>query len=116
GSSTCPGKAMAFRISVNFCPPVTQSGNSGGDASVLRSAVTLGPNPAGSSIRLQYAGNARRLTVEVRDAVGRTAIAANSFTGSGITLQTAALLPGTYYAVLSDPATGTQVSLLFVKQ
>ncbi|RYY84667.1 MAG: T9SS type A sorting domain-containing protein [Chitinophagaceae bacterium] len=113
GPGGCAGGSTGSFILVNDCG--TQPAGTGGDANTLRSALSVGPNPAIGDIRLTYSGNARRLTVEVRDANGQTAIAAQQINSNFITLNTGRLFAGSYFAVVTDVATGVQTSVPFVK-
>jgi hypothetical protein len=117
GSSTCPGKALSFRIAVNYCGPITHAGDHSGDDATGRMGlqVTVGPNPARSTIRVSYNGHAQRLSVELRDAYGRPAIGSQPFNGSSTTLNIETLRPGSYFVVITDPVSGTQITKGFVK-
>jgi uncharacterized delta-60 repeat protein len=117
GSSTCPGKATSFRMTINYCGPVTHAGDySGHDATGrMGMQVTVGPNPARHMIRIAYTGNAQRLLVEIRDAFGRPATGAQVFNGDTKDINIEALRPGSYFVVITDAVSGTQVSKGFVK-
>ncbi|TCZ63463.1 delta-60 repeat domain-containing protein [Flaviaesturariibacter aridisoli] len=116
GSSTCPGKLIAFRITVNPCGTITQSGNTGGGAQTLRTALTLSPNPvSGDVLRVGYNGSAKRLTVEVRNANGTTLLKGLQLKGASASVFVGLLHPGTYHLVVGDEESGVQTTLPFVK-
>ncbi|RYY85969.1 MAG: hypothetical protein EOO15_15665 [Chitinophagaceae bacterium] len=115
GTTNCPGKGISFRVTVNACPPVAQPVAPGDGNGTLRSQLQAGPVPARSFLRISYTGKASRLSVEIRDNTGRPVQAARTFGSSSLLLSTESLLPGTYYAVVSDPATGATAILSFVR-
>jgi hypothetical protein len=115
GSVNCDGKAIAFRFSAAAC--TTVHGPTDGDGSMARTSVTisLSPNPAVDLVRIDYKGNAARMTVEVRNDFGGVSIPARAFTGSTTTLFIGALTPGTYWVRLTDPKTGVSMQQKLVK-
>lgn len=115
-ASSCSGKPMAFRITVNYCGPVAQSGGMNGDAATQRMVLSLSPNPVvGGTLRLSVAGPARRLTVEIRDGNGLALLRGMYLQGNSGSYDLSALRAGAYFVVVSDPASGAQSSLPFVK-
>lgn len=114
--SSCVGKPISFRITVNYCGPVAQSGGTSGNGQTLRVQLALSPNPVpGDVLRLAYTGNSKRLTVEIRDANGMPLLKGLQLSGNNATLNVGMLRAGAYHLVVADPATGAQTTLPFVK-
>lgn len=114
-TSTCTGKAASFRITVNYCGGIAQSGGTGGESGTLRNALRLGPNPTLGDARLYYDGSAKELSVEIQDALGAPQVKAQRLGSGNLLLPSGALRPGTYLVLVTDPASGERASLLLVK-
>jgi uncharacterized delta-60 repeat protein len=58
GSSTCTSKASSFRITVNYCGPVAQHGDTGGSEGTGRisTGMSISPNPSSGRINIQISG------------------------------------------------------------
>jgi hypothetical protein len=106
GPGGCNGAVSASFIQINNCG--TRPGDTGGDPSNARLAnpLSVGPNPARSTVQLRFAGLPTLLIVEIRDAFGRSLSSPRSFTGNSTTLDISGLRPGIYYVQVTDPATG----------
>jgi hypothetical protein len=115
----CLGDNMNFPIVVLPC--INQPGDTGGDANTSRSAnnlgaqITVGPNPARSTARITYSGNAPQLLVSVTDGEGRPMLRPFSFSGSSATFAVDGLRPGSYFVRVSDPRTGNSVQRILLK-
>lgn len=113
GLNYCPGKAMGFRYQVNACNGVTQFAGDGSASGTLRAALSLSPNPAGEQLRIQVS-TPSRLAVEIRDAYGRAVVPKRAFSTNEILLSLNGIYPGTYFALVSDLASGNQATLSFL--
>ncbi|GAB4092084.1 hypothetical protein GCM10028786_10100 [Flaviaesturariibacter terrae] len=121
GSNSCVGKAIGFRISVNFCPPITQSGGTaaGGDATARLSpaaSVQLSPNPASTQLTVRYSGSdAGPFSVQLLDAQGAPATRLQSFSGASTTIDLSTVRPGIYLLQLVNARTGAALQKQVIK-
>ncbi|RYY40519.1 MAG: T9SS type A sorting domain-containing protein [Chitinophagaceae bacterium] len=119
GSSTCTAsKGMKFRIRVNFCPPITQVGDTnGGDATArTASTMTLSPNPARGQVTVQYSGReAGPFTLQVLNSQGLPATRLQSFSGNTANVDLSALRPGVYMLQLVNTRSGATVQKQLIK-
>ncbi|RYD91318.1 MAG: T9SS type A sorting domain-containing protein, partial [Sphingobacteriales bacterium] len=120
GSTLCSSKGMAFRIAVNYCGPVTQSGGTGGDANTLRTALQqsfqAGPNPATSTVVLRYTGSEQgpftvQLVSQYGTPVGRMA----TMTGTTYTMDLSGVTPGSYMVQVTHIKTGFSFNKQVIK-
>ncbi|GAB4094133.1 hypothetical protein GCM10028786_30600 [Flaviaesturariibacter terrae] len=121
GSNSCVGKAIGFRISVNFCPPITQSGGTaaGGDGTARLSpaaSVQLSPNPASTQLTVRYSGSdAGPFSVQLLDAQGAPATRLQSFTGASTTIDLSTVRPGIYLLQLVNARTAAALQKQVIK-
>lgn len=120
GAGTCTGKPIAFRIGVSTCPPLTHSGDPGGDAQTGRSAAlavfTAAPNPTRGTVVLHNrAGIEGPLSVQVLSAQGVPIGRAWTFSGSSTSLDLAGLTPGSYLLQVIQVRGGRQFMVSLVK-
>ena len=116
-TAACPGKAMSFRFTVNYCGPVAGVGNTGdADARIaLDREVVAGPNPTTGVVRVQYSGAAQQLDVLVRDAYGTVIQPVRRLASNNISIDLSSLRPGSYSVQFADPRTGAFVVRTIVK-
>lgn len=116
-TAACPGKAMAFRITVNYCGPIAQHGDTDdGNARIaLDRQIIAGPNPTTGVVRVQYSGSAQQLDVLVRNSNGTVVLPARRVASNTISIDLSTLLPGTYAIQFADPRTGTSIVRTIVK-
>ncbi|WP_165917388.1 beta strand repeat-containing protein [Flaviaesturariibacter aridisoli] len=117
GSSNCPGRGFTFRIAVNYCGPIAQSGGTGGNDGTLRTALSqdfeVGPNPARSNVVLRYSGAEQGpFTVQLLSQYGQPIGRVFSFTGTTYTLDLSDVTPGAY----SLQVTHVKSGVVFNKQ
>ncbi|TCZ74759.1 hypothetical protein [Flaviaesturariibacter aridisoli] len=115
--NTCESKAMCFRIAVNPCGPVTQSGGTQSDPATMRAALAAqfeaGPNPARSNVLLRYTGAEQSpFTVQLLSQYGQPVGRVFSFTGTTYTLDLSNVTPGAY----SLQVTHVKSGVVFNKQ
>lgn len=107
-AASCAGKAMSFRITVNYCGPVAGFGGGSGDASTARgAALQLSPNPAFSSTQLTLSGVAGgTYLVVVRNSSGQPVLPVQTVSGNTLTIATATLVPGLYVVEARNQRSG----------
>lgn len=114
GNGVCPGKTMAFRITVENCPPVTHNGGTGGDPATGRSLLQVSPNPAQGPLTLTVS-EAGAYSVQVLSNLGLPLTRPETFTGNRYGIDLAGLRPGVYVLQLVNQATGTATRTLVTK-
>jgi hypothetical protein len=116
GSSTCPGKVLSFRITVNYCGPVTQAGDHSGDGNTGRisTGVSVSPNPATSqsTITMTESGS---YTWQMLNRVGMPVGSPRSFTGTRATIDLSGMTPGSYMLQVVNVRTGVVKQVQVVK-
>ncbi|RYY63704.1 MAG: T9SS type A sorting domain-containing protein, partial [Chitinophagaceae bacterium] len=120
GANTCTGKAAAFRIAVNFCPPVTQAGGTAGDVSSQRSALMqqfqVGPNPARTQVQLTYTGPQEGpFTVQLVSQYGVPVGKLFSFSGTVFTMDLSNTTPGSYLLRVTQVKSGITFDKVVIK-
>ncbi|RYY67640.1 MAG: T9SS type A sorting domain-containing protein, partial [Chitinophagaceae bacterium] len=118
GTTTCAGKLVAFRIAVNFCPPVTQAGGTGGGSATARMAsqVVVGPNPTTNRVTINYTGTeAGPFSVQLLTQYGQAMNRPVSFSGNAYTLDLTGMTPGVYVIQLVNTRTNTTIQKQIVK-
>ncbi|RYY87188.1 MAG: T9SS type A sorting domain-containing protein [Chitinophagaceae bacterium] len=119
GSNICTAsKGVKFRIRVNFCPPITQPGDTnGGDATArTSSSITLSPNPASGQVTVQYKGTeSGPFSLQVLNSQGAPATRAQSFSGTTATVDLSTLRPGVYMLQLVNTRSGATVQKQLIK-
>jgi uncharacterized delta-60 repeat protein len=118
GSTTCSSKPVSFRITVNFCPPVSHSGDTGGDGSTGRisTGLQVSPNPAHHTITIQMgATSSHPLHVQISDASGNPVTRSVPFAQSVYQVDISALRPGSYVVEITDRLSGSVQRRTFIK-
>ncbi|RYY87203.1 MAG: hypothetical protein EOO15_12530 [Chitinophagaceae bacterium] len=115
GAGICPGKAMVFRITVNFCPPITQSGDTGEGGGASRTVqVSLSPNPAQGpvTVTVNESGSYR---LQVLSSQGVPLSHEVLFSGNSCRIDLGSYRPGVYVLQLVNKATGTVTRKMLTK-
>ncbi|RYD91660.1 MAG: T9SS type A sorting domain-containing protein, partial [Sphingobacteriales bacterium] len=105
-------------VTVNYCPPVTQAGNTGGADAAARMAAAfqVSPNPALSSAVITYSGTEQStFTVQLRNRYGAAIGKTRTFTGNTYTLDLANVTPGAYLVQITDVKSGSSCVKQLVK-
>ncbi|RYY40209.1 MAG: hypothetical protein EOO08_07705 [Chitinophagaceae bacterium] len=119
-TTTCPGKSFTFRFTVNYCGPIAQPGDTGGDANTLRTALQqsfqVGPNPARGSVVLQYSGSLDGpFTVQLVSQYGTPTGRAATMNGSTHTLDLSGVTPGSYMLQVTHVKSGITFNKQVIK-
>ncbi|WP_165917313.1 T9SS type A sorting domain-containing protein [Flaviaesturariibacter aridisoli] len=117
-AATCNGKLVAFRIAVNFCPPVTQAGgtNGGDDNARMAAQVVVGPNPTTNRITVNYSGTENGpFTVQLLSQQGQVITRPATFSGTTFTIDLTGITPGSYVLRLVNTRTGASVQKQIIK-
>ncbi|RYD91832.1 MAG: T9SS type A sorting domain-containing protein, partial [Sphingobacteriales bacterium] len=120
GSTVCPGKMVAFRYVVNFCPPVTQAGDHSGDNNTGRisagASFVVSPNPARGIVTVHYSGTQPGpFAVQLIDAFGQPAGRIHQFAGTTMTMDVTDVRPGAYLVRIVAQKTGAVVQKHLIK-
>ena len=120
GTSTCTGKATTFRITVNYCGPVTQAGDHGGGSATARTTLArqfqIGPNPATGTVVLQYIGKEAGLfTVQILSQYGQPVGRIFSFSGSTYTMDLSGITAGSYQLQVTQVRSGISFNKQLIK-
>ncbi|RYY41770.1 MAG: hypothetical protein EOO08_01175 [Chitinophagaceae bacterium] len=120
GSTLCSSKGMAFRIAVNYCGPVTQSGGTGGDPNTQRTAMVqqfeVGPNPARGTVVLQYTGAEQGpFTVQLVSQYGAAIGKASIMSGTTHRIDLSGVTPGSYMIQVTHVKTGITFNKQLIK-
>ncbi|RYY65860.1 MAG: hypothetical protein EOO12_05860 [Chitinophagaceae bacterium] len=118
--NSCESKAMCFRIAVNPCGPLTQSGGTQSDPATMRAAMAAqfeaGPNPARSNVLLRYTGAEQGpFTVQLLSQYGQPIGRVFSFTGTTYTLDLSNVTPGAYSLQVTHVKSGVVFNKQVVK-
>ncbi|RYY40208.1 MAG: hypothetical protein EOO08_07700 [Chitinophagaceae bacterium] len=120
GSSTCPGKGIVFRFTINSCGPIAGHGDTGGTPDNLRTALQqsfqAGPNPATGSVVLQYTGAEQGpFTVQIVSQYGTPVGKPATMTGTTHTLDLSGITPGSYLLQVTHIKTGITFNKQLIK-
>jgi hypothetical protein len=115
-ANLCTGKTMAFRITVNYCPPISHAGDHSGDDATSRIAlqVTVGPNPTQNHVRVSV-NKASLYSLQVLNQQGLPLSSPATFTGTNFTLNLERYRPGVYVLQLIDKTSGLSIRKLVTK-
>lgn len=119
-ANSCAGSSACFRILVNYCGPLAQSGGTGGDAATQRMALAqqfeAGPNPARSTVVLRYTGSdAGLFTVQLVSQYGEPIGRVFTMSGNTYTLDLSNVTPGTYSLRVTQVKTGVTFNKQVIK-
>jgi photosystem II stability/assembly factor-like uncharacterized protein len=109
GSTFCPGKVMGFRYQVNYCGPIAQHGDTGGENSNARvsASISVSPNPLTSIAVVQLSGaGTGSWYVQALNRFGIPTGVHATMTNNRATIDLSNLTPGVYILQLVNTRTG----------
>lgn len=119
-TASCPGKAIAFRIRVNWCPTANVTGGSSTDASTLLARLearfVVGPNPTQGALQLQYNGKEEGpFLVQLLSQYGTPVGKPFTFTGGSALMDITGITPGAYQLQVTHLKSGTRFNRQVIK-